>query len=199
MINRFCIKKNYISRQSYTHFDDTLNEDEWQLEVYLKAREIMEVNNYKDVLDVGCGSGFKLMKYLGNFNTIGTELKVNLNFLKNKFPKNKWIESNFETSPSICSDLIICADVIEHLINPDELMIYLHAIDFKILLISTPERDLVYDTGSEYLNGPPRNLTHVREWNYQEFNNYVKKYFVIENHYISNHQQSTQLILCKKS
>ena len=198
MINKFSINKEYKSRETYAHYDDTQNQDEWQLEVYLKAKDIMERNNYNNVLDVGCGSGYKLINYLGKFNTVGTELQVNLNFLGNKYPKNKWILSDFTSIPDLSCDLLICSDVIEHLINPDELMDYLSAINFKILLLSTPERELVYEPGSKYLKEPPRNLTHVREWNYNEFKNYVKKYFKIIDHCISNRQQWTQLITCKK-
>ena len=198
MKNKFCINQDYVSRETYTHHDDTSYKDQWQLEVYLKAKDIMEKNNYNDVLDIGCGSGYKLINYLGRFNTVGTELEVNLNFLDNKYPNNKWIVSDFSCTPKINCDVLICSDVIEHLVNPDELMDYLSAIDFKILLLSTPERELVHPSGSKHLFGPPANPSHIREWNYNEFGNYVKRYFNIIDHYISNHEQYTQLIICKK-
>jgi 2-polyprenyl-3-methyl-5-hydroxy-6-metoxy-1,4-benzoquinol methylase len=198
MIDNYAIKNNYISRKSYNHYDDTINEDEWQLEVYQKAKTLMASNNFNDVIDIGCGSGFKLIKYLGKYNTIGTELMVNLNFLKRNYPQRTWIESDFGNGQNISCDIAICSDVIEHLINPNDLMNYLLSIDFKILLISTPQRELVYEKGSKYLNGPPRNVTHVREWNFIEFENYVKKFFEIVEHYISNKNQWTQLIICKK-
>ena len=33
----------------------------------------MKDNNYNKIIDVGCGSGYKLVNTLGEFNTIGIE------------------------------------------------------------------------------------------------------------------------------
>ena len=196
--NRYCIKESYVHRKKYVHFDDTQQEDAWQLEVYLHALGLMKKHKLTSVADLGCGSGYKLVTYLGEYNTIGLELNVNLDVLKKKYPQRTWLESNFEINHNIRVDILICSDVIEHIVNPDELIDYINKIDFKYLILSTPERDLVYEENSEFHKGPPRNLTHQREWSFSEFNEYIGKYFDIIDHRITNYHQATQTMLCKK-
>jgi SAM-dependent methyltransferase len=69
-------------------------------------------------------------------------------------------------------DLIICADVIEHLVDPDVVLrwIRLFSKPTSRIVLSTPERDL--RRGRRSL-GPPENLGHVREWNSREFCAYL--------------------------
>ena len=45
------------------------------------------------VIDIGCGTGFKLIKYLGEFDTIGYETEPSIDFLKKTYPNRKWINS----------------------------------------------------------------------------------------------------------
>jgi hypothetical protein len=47
------------------------------------------------------------------------------------------------------------------------------------------------------LNGPPKNRHHCREWNMNEFKNYINSRFKVLDHFISNKQQATQLILAQ--
>lgn len=67
--------------------------------------------------------------------------------------------------------LIVCADVIEHLENPDTLMenISKNANPNTTIVISTPSRD----AEDRYNDGPPDNVYHVREWSSQEFYQYL--------------------------
>jgi hypothetical protein len=44
----------------------------------------------------------------------------------------------------------------------------------KVLVISTPERDQLC-LGTH--NGPPKNIHHVREWNFAQFHAYVQQWF----------------------
>jgi hypothetical protein len=60
--------------------------------------------------------------------------------------------------------LVICSDVIEHLVNPTELLRFLYDTA-AVTLLSTPERDL--SRGTDHW-GPPQNEAHVREWNLAE-------------------------------
>jgi len=193
----YCLPENYVSRCEYHHYDDSECEDEWQLEVYLHALGLMKTNGFCKVADFGCGSGYKLIKYLGDYATIGYELPVNVDILQRKYPDNRWQVSNFEKENDIDVDVLICSDVIEHLIDPDDLLTYFKKQSFKYLILSTPERDLCYKSAEVYLQGPPRNLAHQREWNFKEFNHYISQHFEVIDHRVTNLHQATQMMICQ--
>ena len=194
----YCIKEDYTSRKDYTHYDDRSEEDKWQLEIYLHALGLMKKYNLSKVADIGCGSGYKLMTYLSDYETIGLELEQNIPFLREKYPDALWMESAFDSELTVDVDVLICSDVIEHIVNPDDLIHYIQKMSFKYLIFSTPERELVYPSDSIYLNGPPKNPAHQREWNFQEFNNYIQQHFEVMDHRVTNLHQATQMIICKK-
>jgi len=63
--NRCCIKRLYRARHKYDYCDQIGREDAWQVEVYLHALGLMKKNNFTSVIDIGCGSAYKLLTYLG--------------------------------------------------------------------------------------------------------------------------------------
>jgi 2-polyprenyl-3-methyl-5-hydroxy-6-metoxy-1,4-benzoquinol methylase len=73
---------------------------------------------------------------------------------------------------------VICADVIEHVAAPDELLEFLAALGAEHLVISTPDRNELH-LGTE--DGPPKNIHHVREWTLPEFLVFLADYFAIIN------------------
>ena len=137
-----------------TNYDDTGCEDEYQDEVYSYAKNRFLQENFTSTLDIGCGSGFKLIKYFNNSKTTCLEVGASLEFLKKKYSDKSWMKSDFNHSPED-HDLIICSDVIEHLSNPEDLLSFISKINFKLLVISTPDRDKVqsYHFGRLF-NGP---------------------------------------------
>lgn len=188
----FFIKNNYTYRLEVPDFDDTPNKDEWQKEVYEYAEYIFKSNNLTSVLDIGTGSGYKLIKHFNSVKTLGIELPATVEFLKNKYPHKTWTD---KFTPVTGYDLIITSDVIEHLKNPDELLDLIKECKPKFIIISTPERDIMH--GVEHY-GPPSNPHHFREWNKSEFSNYIQNQgFKIIDHFISNPYTATQVILCK--
>jgi len=196
----YYLPEKYIENKfsSNTNYDDTSCEDEYQDDVYKFAKEICDNNNLKTVLDIGCGSGFKLIKYFNDKDTVGVEIGKTLLFLKNKYKNKTWIESSFSDKLDRDFDLIICSDVIEHLPNPEELLRFISNINFKYLVLSTPERDEVqmYHFGRKF-NGPPSNKEHVREWNRSEFGMFVGDYFKVEDHFLSNSHFSHSKKICQ--
>ena len=56
----------------------------------------------------------------------------------------------------------------------------------------------MYERDSKFLDGPPRNPAHQREWNYNEFNRYISEYFDVIDQRVTNLQQATQMIICVK-
>lgn len=193
-MDNYCINPKYQVRHHYNHFDDRTMTDEFQDDVYLFAVAKFYDRGFKTVLDIGCGSGFKLMKYFNEYETTGTELEINVNFLKEKYPDKNWIVSDFSETLKDSYDLIICSDVIEHLLDPDMLINYIKRTNFKYLIISTPDRGLDSEM-AQY--GPPENIHHIREWNYKEFENYISKHFYIFSHVITNRENRTQTIFCR--
>ncbi len=199
--DKYCIKKDYISRTSYTHYDDRGATDSWQDEVYFAAHQIANTNQFSTIADVGCGSGYKLIKYFSSYQTVGFEIEPTLSFLKATYPDRLWESSDF-SQPLIGRkfDLIICSDVIEHLVDPNELLNWLQGLDFKLLVISTPDRDRLLSRQRNYQSqtGPPVNSAHVREWSFDELKCYIGRYFDIVDHFHTEKEYWGQTIVVKK-
>jgi hypothetical protein len=182
--DKFEIRVGYITRKNNIHFNDTANKDEHQDLVYKRIKEFFEEKQLKTIVDVGCGSGFKLIKYFNEYKSIGMELPPALDYLKTTYPSKSWIYSDFKFKPDFPVDIAISIDVIEHLKNPDDLLNYFKELNPKYIALCTPDRDkLVYRSRL----GPPINIAHLREWNKKEFDNYISKHFeIIESKVVSN-------------
>jgi len=198
MSKSYSIKRLYRARSKYHHFDDSALEDQWQLEVYLHALGLMKKHQLQSVVDIGCGSGYKLVTYLGEYDTLGLELPENVELLHKKYPDRKWELSDFGVDPKINTDLLVCSDVIEHIVDPDDLLDYIKRMEFQYLILSTPERNLLYKPWSRSNWGPPSNKAHIREWNFKELGDYISQHFNVIDHRVTNMHQATQMIICQK-
>jgi SAM-dependent methyltransferase len=192
----FSIKPGYHHASHVEAFDDTRNKDEWQRKVYELAESVAKDLDNPSVIDVGCGSGYKLVHMLGKYNTTGIEVEPAYSWLQKQYPDRKWLLFNSTDPATLHADVVICSDVIEHIENPDTLMSFLAAIQFKYLIISTPEREIIRGRG-DY--GPPQNAAHFREWNAAEFENYVQSWFTIKKHHIVNDKSISQVVICTKT
>jgi len=190
-MDKYCLPDNYSARLDNSYFDDTPYKDEYQDEVYATARVYLDQKNLKSVLDIGTGSGYKLMKYFKDCVTAGVDLEPTVAFLKSKYPTRKWGSiSDFQGYWG----MIICSDVIEHIPDPDEFLDTIAAMDFKSVVFSTPDRGTLYG-GAENL-GMPSNPAHVREWNMAEFSCYIEKRFRIK--LTIKIQPNTHMLICTK-
>ena len=169
--------------------------DEWQKEVYEKASQIYTLNGFNSVVDLGCGSAYKLLNYFPKeAKLLGVEEEITYNWLTKKFPDNDWLK--FSNDLELKSfDLLVCSDVVEHIVDIFSFMDWMEKQPWKIGVISTPDRSLLYDASHK---GPPGNGAHVREWTFQEFNDFVSQWFKVEEHLITNRGQATQTIIIKK-
>lgn len=203
MTDKYCLPGNYIINDPPMHYIDLKETDRWQLEVYLFCKKIMEDRSLKSIIDVGCGSGYKLVHYLGNYDTIGFETEPCISFLRETYPTKKWINSGEpEKSFVECTtktDVVICSDVIEHIVDPSNLIKFLLSIDAKYYIISTPCRDVLVKYHGYNPYGPPKNKCHVREWTMDELKLYLSQEFtILESHYAKDQHECQFHLLTKK-
>jgi len=190
----YFIQQGYRHRSVPQYFDATGSTDDWQSEVYRFAKEIADQLNLDSVIDIGCGSGFKLLKHFGDRKTIGVDVAETCAVLEKRHPSRDWAVSDFTAETTPKADLVIASDVIEHVPDPDALLQYILRIAPKYVVISTPDRNLLR-FGTH--NGPPLNPTHLREWSMAEFHAYLSMFLEIDEHFISSAAQATQCVLAK--
>ena len=192
MDKNFCIKQDYVHKNGIANTALNLGSDYWnerridtskyyQHSVYKVALDLAEKKFGKNfsVIDVGCGSGNKLMTlaYPRTQNVVGVDQEYIIGQARIVYPQATWFVNDLENPDSAIGagvdsyDLVICSDVIEHLLNPDVLLSKLKSImhEKSILVISTPERDRIRGVDNMATPHPE----HIREWNTIEFKNYL--------------------------
>lgn len=184
-------KNNYFIKQGYRRniqqgkntFYDGIQDDvkqslisQWR--VYEYAKKVIREHNLKSVLDIGCGVGTKLEKLILPVckNITGIDEHDTISWCKGHYRWGEWHVDNLEKPQLKLEkkyDLIICVDVIEHLIHPEILleMIKGYSKPETIIILSTPDRDVIY--GKKHMGAPP-NLKHYQEWNKEEFRKYIE-------------------------
>jgi hypothetical protein len=177
----FCIKPNYKSRETALYYHNTCNDPGLlhQPDLYSFAGYLARRYGCKYLIDIGCGQARKLVELYPEFEIVGIDYGENIQFCLQNFPFGHWIEADLETvnriplDPAIVrNSIVICADVIEHLITPSSLLELLQdlLIYSPVAILSTPERDLVHGVDDF---GPPQNPYHVREWNLKELERFL--------------------------
>lgn len=149
----------------------------YQASVYRRAADFAREDGIRDLLDIGCGPGVKLMGILDPLvgNAVGIDDRHAVEVCSRLHPNGTFYADDFD-SPKLdlgrAFDLIICADVIEHVIDPDMLLDYIrrHATEATQIFISTPERNRL--RGQHCVQSPKSE--HIREWNKEEFRGYLE-------------------------
>jgi SAM-dependent methyltransferase len=196
--SRFGIMAGYQHRQEVVAFDDTGMTDEWQREVYMLAADLVRDRRNATVYDVGCGSGYKLLKYLGEFRTVGFDRPETVCVLRERYPGRDWRAEKLDARGMLKADLVICADVIEHVSDPDQLLDFIDALAGCWIVLSTPVRELLYPPHNPRRYGPPQNPCHLREWSFEEFGRYIAGRFDVVKHVVTNPAQATQMIVARR-
>jgi SAM-dependent methyltransferase len=170
-------------------FDNECGASTYQIKVYEFAKKVMMKYRGKNVLDIGCGYGIKLKEIVLPVcdDIVGIDVKHAIDFCKKSHAFGRWFVDDIERPGLDLNekfDVIICSDVIEHLLDPDSLLKYIgrHSHEGTHIIISTPARDLLRK-GDRL--GPPLNRSHVREWSRAEFCAYISnRGFAIVRHFL---------------
>ncbi len=195
----YFIKKNYKENLTEDNnpiakYQSIIYNQKWQVDVYKYVSTL--VNKRHSILEVGCGNGDKLIKHIGKKtkDITGVDQEININYCNTHHSFGNWLAIDLENQQYRIEkqfDIIISVDVIEHLVNPDHLFLFIkkHAHKDSLIILSTPERDLV--RGEEH-TGPPDNQLHIREWNFHEFEKYIRSHDLeIINHFYVNAYKRT--------
>jgi GT2 family glycosyltransferase/SAM-dependent methyltransferase len=172
------IKPGYTSRQAPEYFDDTRTDVIWQPTVYRDVAGLARHLGATRIVDFGCGSGAKLAALAGEFETVGLDYGANIRRCHEAYPHLEWIDVDFDEYPPFrladpSGSVLVCADVLEHLVRPERLVETIRvALDGGALaaVFTTPDRTFYYKSGH---TGPPHNPSHVREWTSFEFEQFL--------------------------
>lgn len=153
----------------------------YQPQVYELAYQLAEKINAKYIIDIGAGNGYKLKPFKEKYKVIIIDYGKNIQYIKSNNPEFIIISHNLEDGlPKISNkilkkSIVICSNVIEHLLAPEKILKDLSNISLKslFLLISTPDR--VKARGPESC-GPLENTCHARKWSMDELQRLFKKY-----------------------
>jgi len=111
-------------------------------------------------------------------------------------PQHTWINAEDFIAAHHQVDMIICADVLEHVEDPDAFIKSVISVrGWKCILISTPERN---KRRGRLHYGPPPNPAHYREWSMPELKRFIQRYSPVHTIEMINEQQATQLVTCMK-
>jgi SAM-dependent methyltransferase len=183
-VARFFIKEGYRGNHLARTYESSQAGEYWTAErlqnvlayqhhVYLLTAKLIEDKGLKSALELGCGPATKtasmLWPKLDCLTLIDQPTCERL--VKETIPTATFISADIEHCELTLNqqfDLIVCADVLEHLANPLPCLefAYKHLSQLGFAVFSTPERDIL--RGRKCMNSP--HPSHVREWNKWEFN-----------------------------
>jgi len=174
----YFLPPGYRARLEPSYLVDTGYEEVWQPDVYPEAASLARRLGTRTIIDVGCGQADKLVALRPEFEIVGIDYGPNIEFCRERYGFGRWLEVDLDHDESLGvhdfgSALLVCADVIEHLVHPERLVGFLwQALDSgaDALMLSTPDRELTW--GGDNL-GPPPNPCHVREWTSGELERFL--------------------------
>ena len=172
------LKPGYTSRSAPDYFVDLAEEREdivRQPDGYARAADIAARLGATRIIDLGTGAGRKLVTLAPRFDVLGLDYGPNVELARRKFPAMSWREHDLDDGAALPlgaeqleGSVVICANVLEHLLHPERLLENLRGLlpSIEALVISTPDRDLT--SGADDF-GPPADRSRVREWTVHEF------------------------------
>ncbi len=199
-MENYGIKENYINNPKI-EYDKTINywtkkrieaSKHFQFYVYSELNKIIDISKKSKIIDLGCGTGWKLniIKESNNLEVFGVDSTESVFHSKRYYKKGKFIVDDLSNCDyslyedhKNSFDYIICSDVIEHLEDPDRLLDLIKYLSHKntIIILSTPDRIKFRDIN----NNQPGNKDHIREWSKDELLMYLnsRKFSIINHKY----------------
>lgn len=186
---RFGLPQDYIEQRLNLTDDANRTEDEYwspwrigqsakyQFHIYRWAARIVRRAQMQRVLDIGCGVATKLEQHLVPTGAalVGIDQHSAIAKCHDLGRTGTFHAVDLERpvfDPNEPFDLIICADVIEHLVNPDPMLDLIQRClaPGGLVLFSTPDRARERGRNCRASQKPE----HVREWERHEFNSFLK-------------------------
>jgi 2-polyprenyl-3-methyl-5-hydroxy-6-metoxy-1,4-benzoquinol methylase len=178
----FGLPAGYAARAQPVYYADVADDGlTWQPDVYPTAAEIARSLDCDTLVDIGCGHARKLSALHPEFKLIGVDYGANIEHCRGRFPFGTWLEADFEDidllplPPRVLTKtVVVCSDVIEHLVDPRSLLGALRRLleHAPALVLSTPDRQRTWGTAH---NGPPPNPAHTREWSLAELRSLLER------------------------
>lgn len=144
----------------------------YQAHVYRWAASLIRSRRLESFLDVGCGCGVKIAPYIAPLISDIEAIDHPAAVAK---CRELGVPATFRAAdleapgikPWRAFDLIVCADVIEHLRNPDPMLDLIRGLSHRrtLVIFSTPDRDRLRGRDCLVCEKPD----HVREWSAPEF------------------------------
>lgn len=192
----FCLPAGYRQQDAAYSRDVGLGEHEYwtdervrtsaafQYHVYAWAARIIGERALASLLDIGCGPGTKLASLIAPVcdDIEGIDQPAGVAAAERLGAPGTYRSVDLETpevAPWRAFDLVLSADVIEHLLDPDPMLDLIRACCHagSLVLLSTPCRARLHGRGCMASNKPE----HVREWASGEFVRYLEsRGFVVE-------------------
>jgi SAM-dependent methyltransferase len=171
--NPYFLPESYESRGEPEYFVDEGLNAVWQPDLYPEAATVARRLGSRRIIDVGCGTAAKLAALHPEFEIVGVDFGSNIEACIARYDFGTWLDVDLDTAHDLGYDdvagaVIVCGDVIEHLVHPERLLQMLRgALDAgaATVFLSTPDRELINESGHL---GPPPNPAHVREWSTSE-------------------------------
>lgn len=173
----------YRRRETPEYYTDKPLVNRWHMrihaqpDVYAQAGIIAKAHGATKIIDVGTGAGTKLVKLYPRFKITGIDFGPNIQMTRQHYSFGDWLEHDLSSPGPLPVDttdaVIVCADVIEHMVDSDLLLDKLRAAlgNAQAVVLSTPDREQF--RGIVHL-GPPDNPAHVREWTLAELARYLR-------------------------
>jgi len=192
-VTTFAIDPAYVARWPVRQHDPFDSDEAYQDAVYARAKALLTAVDGSLLVDWGCGSAVKLRKYFAPAEVVGVDLPHIVQRHARRSTGYTFADPGAAWLDDVVPDVVLSADVIEHVENPVPFLADLRALGGEWLVLSTPAREHIAG-GS--LTGPPRNRCHAREWTMAEFAEFLTGAGVeIHEHTLIDPERATQCVV----